>query len=183
VGQSANVFVLGNTAFGNVNGIEVENSVNVLVAANNSFNNTAGILVDLLPGLDFPFAANIVVENNVVRNNNLANFGPRGDIASAVPSGTGILVLGASQTVVENNAVLGNRTIGVGLLSSNVLTLFGGGPVLGIEPDPMGTEIENNVLFGALTGTDLLWDGSGSDNCWLGNVFLTSQSPGQLPNC
>jgi parallel beta-helix repeat protein len=93
VGQSLNVFVLANTTFGNVNGIEVENAVNVLVASNNSSNNTAGILVDLLPGLDFPFAENVLVENNVVDNNNLANFGPPGDIASAVPSGTGIFVL------------------------------------------------------------------------------------------
>jgi parallel beta-helix repeat protein len=183
VGQSANVFLLGNSAFGNVNGIEVENSVNVLVAGNHSFNNTAGILIDLLPGLDFPFAANILVEDNVVQNNNLANFGPPGDIASVVPSGTGILVLGASQTVVQNNLIVGNRTIGVGLLSSAVLTFFGGGPVVGIEPDPMGTTIENNLVFGGFGGADLLWDGSGANNCWLNNLFLTSLSPGPLPTC
>jgi parallel beta-helix repeat protein len=183
VGQSAGVAVLGDTTFGNVNGIEIENSINLLVTGNNSFNNTAGVLVDLLPGLTVPFATNIVVANNFIHDNNLANFGTPGDIASIVPAGTGVLVLGASQTSVRNNVVMGNQQFGIGVLSSNILNLFGQGPVLGIEPDPNSDQVQDNVVFGVLSGIDLLWDGSGANNCWMNNAFLTSVSPGPLPSC
>jgi parallel beta-helix repeat protein len=181
VGQSANVAVLGNTTFGNVNGIEIENSLNALVAANISSGNTAGILVDLLPGLTVPVADNIVVENNLVRGNNLPNFGTPSGIASLVPSGIGILVLGTSDTTLQNNAVLGNQKIGIGVLSTEVLNLLGGGPVFGIEPDPNNTQVHGNTALGAPFGADLLWDGTGSGNSWVDNVFLTSVSPVPLP--
>jgi parallel beta-helix repeat protein len=183
VGQSLNVAVLGNRTFGNVNGIEIENSVNARVAGNHSFNNTAGILVDLLPGLTVPVSDNILVEDNVISDNNLRNFGPAGDIASAVPPGTGLIVLGASQTTVQNNIVLGNQKIGIGVASCEILNLFGGGPVIGIEPNPDDTKIQNNLVLGSLLGADLLWDGSGMNNCWMGNTFLTSLAPEPLPGC
>ena len=51
VGQSENVAMQYNVAYGNVNGLEVENSTNVVVFKNHSYDNVAGLLVILLPGL------------------------------------------------------------------------------------------------------------------------------------
>jgi hypothetical protein len=60
-----------------------------------------------------------------------------------------------------------------------------------IEPNPDGARIIHNVLQGngseapaglPLPAADLLWDGSGNDNCWKSNVFTTSY-PASLPIC
>ena len=95
VGQSAFIGVTSNRTFDNVNGIEIENSSHIGVVGNDTFNNTAGILVDLLPGLDVTTSSDIVLAHNFVHDNNRANDGDPGSIESFVPSGTGILVLGA----------------------------------------------------------------------------------------
>jgi parallel beta-helix repeat protein len=181
VGQSLDVAVVGNTASGNVNGIEVENAVNVLVAGNTSSGNTVGILVDLLPGLDVKVAGNVLVAGNVVTDNTHPNFAPPSDIAALPPPGVGIFVLGGVGTCVEDNLVLGNPVIGVGVASSDLLVL-GGTPVFDIQPDPVHTVVRDNLIFGAPLGADLFWDGSGQNNVWSGNTFGTSLSPAPLPS-
>jgi parallel beta-helix repeat protein len=183
VGQSAGVALLGNAAFGNVNGLEVENSLGVLAAGNVSVGNTVGILVDVLPGLGVPTTAGVLVADNLVAGNVHPNFAPADDIASAELAGTGILVLGASLTAVQDNWVLGNPVIGIGLLNSELLAFFGGGPVTGIEPTPIGDVVRDNTVLGAPLGADLLWDGLGLADCWSGNTFATVLAPGPLPSC
>jgi parallel beta-helix repeat protein len=183
VGQSANVGVLGCTARGNVNGIEVENSINVAALDNISLDNTVGILVDLLPGLSVPFGANTLVANNLVFANNHANFGTPEDIAALEPGGVGIFVLGTTGTTVANNLVLDNLMIGIGLTSSDLLTVLGAGPVTGIQPNPMRTEIRGNTIAGGPFSADLAWDGSGRDNCWMDNQFQTALNLRPFPTC
>src|SRR2546427_3614227 len=51
VGQSHDVQIRHNIAFGNVNGIEIENSSQVRAVANETYDNVAGILGPVLPGL------------------------------------------------------------------------------------------------------------------------------------
>ncbi|MBT3947826.1 MAG: cytochrome-c peroxidase, partial [Candidatus Marinimicrobia bacterium] len=51
VGMCDNVDVRHNEVYGNVAGIEIENSRHVLVENNHSYNNTGGILVFITPGL------------------------------------------------------------------------------------------------------------------------------------
>lgn len=180
VGQSYNVAVLGNVAHGNVNGIEVENSIGALVQGNVVYDNTVGILLDLLPGLPLPVEAGIAVRKNLVLANNHRNFGSPGDVAAAEPSGIGVLVLGASGTVVADNLVAGHSTLGIGVVSSELLTLLADVPVSGIEPFPIGTRVEGNTLLNPL-GIDLFWDGLGSANFWNDNAFQSSFSPIPLP--
>jgi parallel beta-helix repeat protein len=194
VGQSRDVVIAHSTAFDNVIGIEVENSSLVQVLANESHDNAAGILVDLLPGLTIKAAAHNLIAGNYVHDNNHVNFASPGDLASFVPTGTGILILGADRTTVEDNLVTGNQFVGVGVASTTFLTSLAGIPVTGIEPNPDGTVVQANVVLGnggqspfpTIPGADLLWDGAGKHNCWSANVFETSfwpLSPLPLPTC
>ena len=191
VGQSAFIGVTANRTFNNVNGIEIENSSHIGVVGNDTFNNTAGILVDLLPGLDVTTSSDIFLAHNFVHDNNRANDGDPGSIESFVPSGTGILVLGADHVTIEANRVTGNNFVGIGVASSLLLAQIAGLPpsdFTGIEPNPDGTLVVSNYVVGngsssplpGIPGADILWDGSGTNNLWVNNVFGTSV-PGTLP--
>jgi parallel beta-helix repeat protein len=193
VGQSSDVNIQFNTAFANVNGLEVENSSDIKVTCNQSHNNVCGILIDLLPGKDIKTSKRVYVGNNHVYNNNHKNFGEKGELESYVPSGLGILVLGTDETTVEKNTVTGNKFTGITVFSTLVLGELAGLPpeaFADIEPNPDGVYIHKNILRnnGAepppieLPGVDLLWDGSGINNCWSDNNFKTS-APSPLPSC
>jgi len=195
VGQSSDVIMQFNTALENVNGLEIENSSNVTVTRNQSSNNVCGILIDLLPGKDVKTSANIVVTNNHVFDNNHVNFGEPGSLESVVPKGLGILVLGADNVSMESNVVTGNEFAGITFFSTVVLGALAGLPpeaFADIEPNPDNARITRNVVKNngsspptlpiPLPGVDLLWDGSGSDNCWGSNIFNASY-PSPLPRC
>ena len=194
VGQSSDVSMEYNTATANVNGLEVENSSNVRVTNNQAYDNVCGILIDLLPQKEIKTASNIYVAGNNVFKNNHENFGEEGSLESVVPSGLGILVLGADQTTIENNTVTGNNFSGITVFSTLVLVALGGATIdqFDMEPNPDGTRVVDNVVQkngGAppvldipLPGVDLLWDGSGTDNCWSNNKFKTSYTS-PLPAC
>lgn len=194
LGQSHDVVVRQSVTFGNVNGIEVENSQRVRVLANDTYDNVVGILVVLLPGLEVKTTSDVLVSGNRVHDNNHPNFAPQGDLASFVPTGSGILVVGADRTVVEENTVTGNQFTGIALGSSLVLGALSGLPpeaFADIEPNPDNDRIAHNVVTGNgtvaspvpfLPAVDLLWDGSGTGNCWDDNRFGTSV-PAPLPAC
>jgi parallel beta-helix repeat protein len=194
VGQSSDVVMQYNFVHANVNGLEVENSSNVNVTYNRSSNNVCGILVDLLPGKDIKTSSNVHVAYNIVFNNNHKNFGEEGSLESVVPSGLGILVLGADEATVESNIVTFNKFAGITVFSTVVLAVLAGidPSTFDIEPNPDGVHILNNVvkrngynppvLDIPLPGVDLLWDGSGVGNCWSSNQFKTSY-PDPLPTC
>ena len=195
VGQSSNVVMSFNTAFANVNGLEVENSKDVIVSHNESFNNSAGIAIILLPGLEVKSGSDILVFKNNIYNNNLPNFAPPGGgFESFIPAGIGILILGVDHTTISQNTISDNDFVGVGTVSTQVLGALAGLPpeaFADIEPNPDGTRVEKNELNNngsappegfPFPGVDLLWDGSGTDNCWMKNSFNTSY-PSPLPAC
>jgi parallel beta-helix repeat protein len=195
VGQSSDVQMKFNTAYANVNGLEVENSSNVTVSKNQSYNNVAGLLVIVLPGLTIKTTSNIVVANNHVYNNNHVNFAEPGNgFENFVPSGSGILIVGANQTTIEDNNVSDNNFVGIATVSTLILGALAGIPpeaFADIEPNPDGNKIISNVLNNngsspppgiPLPGVDLLWDGSGTNNCWKSNIYSTSY-PSSLPSC
>jgi parallel beta-helix repeat protein len=188
VGQSTDIVVLGNTAFANVSGFEIENSTRVQVIGNESYNNAAGMMVQLLPGLPVTTSADILVAGNFVHDNNHFNFGDTADLVSFLPSGTGILVLGADRVTVVGNVVTGNNSFGIGVASTLLLGTIAGLPpeaFAGIEPNPDGVHVLGNLVRGngqapsnpLIPGADLVWDGSGTGNVWAGNLFDTSFPP------
>lgn len=193
IGQSTNVTMRHNQVFGNVVGIEASNSSDIKVLANEAWDNTNGILAVLLPGRQVKVAGDMLIAGNKVWNNNRPNFAPAGDLVSAVPAGTGILIVGADRVVAEDNSVTGHAFLGIGVGSSLVLATLSGAPpeaFADIEPNPEGVHVRNNGVTGNgssspipfLPPADLFWDGSGSENCWAGNTFGSSY-PLSLPAC
>jgi parallel beta-helix repeat protein len=182
VGQSEHVTVRGSTTFGNVNGIEIENSSHVQASDNESFDNVAGFLVVLLPGLSVKASSDILLARNRVHDNNHLNFAGEG-FEQFVPSGSGILVVGTDATEVRDNAVTGNSFVGIGVANTGLLAALAGVPIDDIEPFPDGVHVRDNRVTGnggaqpipfLPPGVDLLWDGTGTGNCWEGNQFDTS---------
>jgi parallel beta-helix repeat protein len=195
VGQSEKVVIRKNVAFENVNGLEIENCSEIIVSENEAYNNTGGILVILLPGLTVKSSANILIQDNNIHHNNLPNFAPPGDgFEVLVPQGSGILVVGVDNAVIKDNEIANNNFVGAAVVSTLVLGSLAGLPpeaFADIEPNADGATVVNNKLVSngsnppaglPLPGVDLLWDGTGVNNCWKNNQFATS-FPAPLPVC
>ncbi|MDR8393247.1 right-handed parallel beta-helix repeat-containing protein [Aliifodinibius sp. S!AR15-10] len=200
IGQSENVWILNNRSYANVLGFEVENSSNIVTAHNYSADNTIGILAVLLPPSQFITVLesdNVLIAHNEVVNNNRDNFAEPGELASFIPKGIGLMVIGVDRARVIQNTVRDNDLIGLGLGSTLLFGALAGLPPEAfedIDPDADNAEIKlNRVLNNGtnppplpalLTGieSDLFWDGSGDNNCWWNNEFETSV-PSPLPLC
>lgn len=194
VGQSTNVTMRFNTVFANVNGLEIENCTNVTAEKNHCYDNVCGILSVLLPGLRVKTSSDIVITQNHVHDNNHINFAEPGGFESFVPVGSGILVVGTDNTLVQDNKIRNNNFVGIAVVSTLVIGAIAGLPpeaFADIEPNPDGARIIDNNLSRngfappiglPLPGVDLLWDGSGTGNCWKGNAYSTSY-PVTLPAC
>jgi parallel beta-helix repeat protein len=196
VGQSHDVRVAANVALGNVSGFEIENSSNVRVDHNLATGNTGGILSFTLPFLDVPQNAGNRIDHNVVLDNDKPNTcSDPDDAVCGVLAGTGILVLAADQNTVDHNVVVGNDTFGIAV--ADFCVAQGIDPVtcasLGIEPSSDDARVTFNVaqgngqhpdprLISPAFAVDLVWDGTGTGNCWKGNVAGTRE-PSPLPQC
>ena len=143
VGQSRGIVVRNSRAFGNVAGIEIENSVDADVHHNHAFNNTGGLLVFDLPDLVQKRGGNCHLHDNDIYENNLPNFAPKGNIVAGVPDGTGILILAAHEVEIDHNRIRNNRSIGT-LINSYFMTER---PVTdkGYDPYPSGIFIHDNL--------------------------------------
>jgi cytochrome c peroxidase len=192
VGQSRGIVVRDSEAYGNVSGIEIENSVKALVENNDAHDNSAGILVFILPGKTSTEASDTRVINNRVANNNLKNFARPEMIVAGLPAGSGVLILSADTTEVSGNTIEGNKSFAVAVAAvSDFSELFASItawdiPVLpennwihgntyrnnGFEPDPALVEFGFN-------GADLLWTTAGSGNRW--DESSVTSFPGMLP--
>ena len=194
VGQSHDVRVDHNLAAGNVSGFEIENSSAVRLDHNEATGNTAGILSFTLPFLAVPSNSGNQIDDNLVLGNNKANTcTPGGDVCN-VPAGSGIAVVAADANRVDHNQVHGNNSFGI--IVASVCSAFHLSPAqcaaLGIDPNPDGNHIVLNAATGngaspdpgiaPLPGADLLWDGTGSGNCWAHNTAF-SAFPAPLPGC
>ncbi len=174
VGQCQQAIVRRNKVYGNVAGIEIENSLDAEVYENEAYDNTAGILVFTLPNLELKDGARALVRNNVVRDNNRENFAEPGTIVSYVPAGTGILVLSSDATEIRDNEIRDNVSAGVLVLSGKTVDIIlpPTTPDPATDPYPEGTYIHGNTFTNNATdpqgilGTlgvspleNVLWDG------------------------
>ena len=174
-GQSQNVVVRDSTAFGNVIGIELENTLGGEVYNNHLYDNSNGILIVLLPQLTSKISSGAVIRDNLVENNNHENFAPEGAVARIVPPGTGILLIGTDDNEVTGNTITGNKTAGVAVFSLTGTGAFNEneldvGPLAegnfvhgntfsnnGFDPDPVVSEL-------GIPAGDILWDTTGANN-------------------
>ncbi len=134
VGQSENIIVKNSLVFGNVAGIEIENSDNAEVFGNTVRENTGGILVFNLPGLPKADGRGTKVYNNTVTSNNHRNFAiaegesPNGNAITTIPPGSGIILLAAKGVEVFNNSIHGNKTVGLAIASYQITGFPAEGP-------------------------------------------------------
>jgi parallel beta-helix repeat protein len=180
VGDDDQVTVRDNSVTNYVIGVVVENTINAIVQDNLLQGNTAGVYAAVLANHPRPFTDHVVIEHNQVINNNLPNPVPpdSGDEIGAVPTGVGIVNFGADHVVVRDNRVLGNESLGVIILQN---FLASADPR--IEPNPDFGQVRGNVILHngrhpdpirAITpGADLVYDGTGTGNCFADNVFAT----------
>ncbi|HEY8120608.1 MAG TPA: parallel beta-helix domain-containing protein [Myxococcota bacterium] len=174
VGESERAVVAYNEVFGNVAGIEIENTNDADVHDNVAHDNTAGILVFVLPGKVLKEAKRNRVHHNWVIHNNTENFGDPNAIIGQLAYGIGILVMGADDTLVENNWVRDNHSSGIGVIR---LAPEEAAKDPELEPMADGTRVLFNYAVGNGTrphpsitaayggGLDFGWDGTGRDNC------------------
>ncbi|UQA62067.1 parallel beta-helix domain-containing protein [Polyangium aurulentum] len=119
VGQSKRVLVTDSEAFGNVAGIELENTSEAEVVKCRAHDNTGGLLIFNLPNLPVQDGKHALVHDNVFENNNLDNFAEPGTIVATVPRGTGVIILAADANEIRDNTIRGNESAGVLILSYN----------------------------------------------------------------
>jgi len=126
VGQSENIIVRNSLAFGNVAGIEIENSDNAEVYGNTARDNSGGILVFNLPGLPKAEGRGTKIYDNDIISNNHVNFAmplsdePNGNTVTMIPPGSGIILLAAKDVEVYNNRIHKNKTVGVAIANYHI---------------------------------------------------------------
>ncbi|MBT6161943.1 MAG: hypothetical protein HOH81_09680 [Flavobacteriaceae bacterium] len=116
VGQSQNVVIRNNKAFFNVAGIESENSTQVEIYGNEAYENTSGLLIFNLPQLTV-YGAHVNAHHNTIYNNNVRNFGVKGSIVSAVPKGTGVVIMATEDVDFHDNTVRDHKTANLSVVS------------------------------------------------------------------
>jgi parallel beta-helix repeat protein len=179
-GDDDRVTIRHNSVTNYVVGVIAENTTNVTIEDNLLEGNTAGIYVVVFPDHPRPFTDNVVIERNQVINNNLPNPVPAdsGEDIGLVPTGVGIVNFGADHVIIRNNRVLSNDSLGV-IVLQNFLA-----PVdPRIDPNPDSGQVRGNVVLHngrnpdpvrAITpGADIVYDGTGTGNCFTENVFAT----------
>ena len=184
-GQCENVIVRDSVVYGNVLGIELENTINGEVYNNHAYDNSLGIFVVILPNLTSKVSGQTKVYDNLTEDNNHPNFAPEGAIAGLMPPGIGILILGSDGNEVYNNTVTGNKSVGIAVFSLQSTGAFeeldvGGWPednwVHDNEYDNNGYDPDQFIKDLGIPVGDLLWDGTGA-----GNTFNEPNAEGAFP--
>lgn len=171
VGDSpdAATVVRNDIAFGNQFGIFIRHARQVVVTGNRLTGNCQGIIV-LDDGQPGGAGNSVIVRNSVLRNNKFC--AKHGDTPVDLQGG-GILLLGATHTVVTHNVVIGNR--GAEINSGGIVVKSAHALTNGSDPD--FDTIVGNFAFGNRPA-DLVWDGTGTGVLFIANHCATSIPPG-----
>ncbi len=129
VGMSDNVHVNNNEVFGNVAGIEIENSRHAIVEDNMVYDNSGGILAFITPGLPIKTTYDVIIRNNFIVDNNHVNFAVPGSIVAGVPSGTGVIIMAADDVTLEDNIIRNNKNAGI------IITDHGNAANMQLDPE------------------------------------------------
>jgi parallel beta-helix repeat protein len=189
VGQSQDVVISRNHTTDCRVGFEIENSSGIDIEENKVNNNSIGIFIFVRPGLPITSTSDLIVSRNVLNRNNrtLPPANPENPLENIL-NGIGLLNVGGDRVVVRRNIAVNNDSAGIALVRvpAEVAALDPR-----IDPLPDDNEIRHNEtrqngdhphpLLGSLPGSDLIWDGTGTDNCWSDNVFKTAFPV--LPSC
>ena len=178
----------GNDVYGNVTGIEIENSVDALVEDNHVHDNAGGVLVFLLPNNPSKVSLDCVVRGNIIESNNHENFADPEAVVANVPSGTGVMLLAADRVEVTDNIIRDNDTVGVAVVGLDILYDSRQRRAYDVDPIPDGNWIHDNQYSGngkapdakaiqvGLEGADVAWDLAGYSNSF-DEVGITTLPP------
>ncbi|WP_426416018.1 parallel beta-helix domain-containing protein [Aestuariirhabdus sp. LZHN29] len=171
VGMCDNIHVSSNEVYGNVAGIEIENSRHAVVEGNYAHDNTGGILAFITPGLPIKTTNDVIIRDNFIVNNNTENFGEPGSIVANVPAGTGIIIMAADDVMIEGNVITGNKNAGIIISDMTFAENLPSDPES--DPNPERIRIYDNFMADngaepiaevlAFAATQLVFDSRGAD--------------------
>jgi parallel beta-helix repeat protein len=162
--QEVDAKIYRNTSWDNPIGIFLRDVSFGTAERNHVFGNCTGIL--MLAGAPGPLT-NWKIRRNLVKANNRTDCGEE----DPVPSGVGILLLGAADNDISRNVVLRNRSADP---SGGGIVLVTGGEPGGPQLAPSGNAVRKNVAFGN-EPFDIFWDETGDDVTFRNNRCGTSQ--------
>jgi Pectinesterase len=152
-------------------GFSATNMRYVTITKSRFYNNAVGIVPNALDSEKFPPPEqNAIVDNEIFWNNLNFHEGtppftppPASANGNLVPIGTGILLLGGRDHLIEDNKIYGNFLAGVAAIDGILL-----------QKNPLAVSLDRNVVRGNefglggtdVNGRDIAYDGSGSDNCF-----------------
>lgn len=149
----------------------------------------------LLANLNKKDSNKVLVHDNNVHDNNHENFGDPNTVVSAVPPGTGVIVVGADDVEIRDNTITGNNSAGVLVVSYQLMAALvpGAKPDPNTDPDPERLSIHSNTfdkngampasaleLIGIKPLENVLWDGIDKSGMPEGNsakLCLSSKGP------
>ncbi|RRJ85393.1 cytochrome-c peroxidase [Aestuariirhabdus litorea] len=171
VGMCDNIHVSSNEVYGNVAGIEIENSRHAVVEGNYAHDNTGGILAFITPGLPIKTTNDVIIRDNFIVNNNIPNFAEPGSIVANVPAGTGIIIMAADDVMIEGNLITGNKNAGIIISDMTFAENLPSDPES--DPNPERIRIYDNLMLDngaepiaevvAFAATQLVFDSRGPD--------------------
>lgn len=184
-GRKKRTLVKNVEGWGNVLGFSGTNMRYVTITKSRWFNNGAGIVPNSLSSEKFPPPEeNVIANNDIFWNNFNFYYGAPFEIPAQssasipYPIGVGVLLFGSQDTVVERNRISGNYLSGFAAIPAVQLAN---------SDDPKLREasvLRDNVVrgndFGAggdLNGRDLIYDGSGTGNCFADNTLRSPNLP------
>jgi parallel beta-helix repeat protein len=164
VGQSQNVIIRNNKAYYNVAGIESENSSNVEIYGNEAFENTSGLLIFNLPELTV-YGKQVKAYQNKIYNNNIPNFGVKGSIVSAVPKGTGVVIMATQDIAFYDNTVEDHKTSNLSIVSYKVFAA---------DEDPQNNSLGDAAEARGLRAIQTDYESDLKYNAYPGNISISA---------
>jgi parallel beta-helix repeat protein len=150
VGQCEGGIIRYNKVYGNVAGLEVENSKDVDVYGNLVFDNAGGLLALQEPNLARLANENVLMRDNFVYCNNHYNFAKQGSTVSNIPVGTGAMSFAGDGIELRGNIMDSNWSTGLLLVSNVILCQLAEddcGYQEGYNPYPEQIYVHDNVYI------------------------------------
>ena len=145
LGQSDTAIIRDNEAYGNVIGIEIENTYRAEAYNNHAHGNTDGFLVINLPDLQVKGGGENLVYDNKIEDNNIDNFGKQGTAVAKMPPGSGMIVLASNNNEIRDNTIKNNKSLGMAVVSYHLIDA-GGSDDMKYDPYPEGNWLHDNTL-------------------------------------
>jgi hypothetical protein len=175
----------------NVLGYSGTNSKYVKITKGNYYNNGVGIVPNTLDSEPFEPTASSVIKNNNIFWNNFNYFLPASRVETVssglgtiegvgtiqFPTGAGVVLLGSDSWIVRNNNIFGNFKWGAAVVSDPFNE--------GDQAISVNNQFVDNQMGRQGSDTnavDFFSQGSGSGNCFSGNVSSTFDPSSSMPD-